>query len=199
MCSLGHLASVLYLNILQNQSWKKKYEKMKRNPCHFGPCFALLSHFKTTKIKLLKKWKKKKQQKKNNKNKNKPTDIILHRCTINNNHIMYDSWYMEGKGQNFFVIFCQLFVILKTQNFEKTKKNAWRYHFTQLSQKLWSYATLFLRYFSFYFISFYSSFWTIFCPFTPLKTKQFIFLKNKKKHLEISSFYMCTKNYNQKV
>ena len=45
---------------------------------------------------------------------------------------------------------------------------------------------------TFHFISFYSSFWAIFCPFTPLKTKQII----KKKHLEISSFYMCTKNYN---
>ena len=44
--------------------------------------------------------------------------IILHTCTINNNPMMYGSWNMEGKGQNFL------------------------------------------------------SFWTIFCPFTPLTTQK---------------------------
>ena len=34
------------------------------------------------------------------------------------------------------------------------------------------------------------SFWTIFCTFTPLTTKKFKILKNWKKHLEISSFYI---------
>ena len=33
------------------------------------------------------------------------------------------------------------------------------------------------------------SFWTIFCPFTPLTTQKIKILKNWKKHLEISSFY----------
>ena len=33
------------------------------------------------------------------------------------------------------------------------------------------------------------SFWTIFCPFTPLTTQKIKILKKWKKHLEISSFY----------
>ena len=35
------------------------------------------------------------------------------------------------------------------------------------------------------------SFWTTFCPFTPLTTWKVKILKNWKKHLEILSFYMC--------
>ena len=33
------------------------------------------------------------------------------------------------------------------------------------------------------------SFWTVFCPFTPLWTQKIKILKKWKKHLEISSFY----------
>ena len=33
------------------------------------------------------------------------------------------------------------------------------------------------------------SFWTIFCPFTPLTTQKIKLLKKLKKHLDISSFY----------
>ena len=52
--------------------------------CHFTP-------LTTQKIKILKKWRK------------KPSGdiIILHKCTINDNHIMYGSWDMERDGQNF--------------------------------------------------------------------------------------------------
>ena len=35
------------------------------------------------------------------------------------------------------------------------------------------------------------SFWTVFCPFTPLWTKKIKILKNWKKHLKILSFYKC--------
>ena len=39
------------------------------------------------------------------KNETPPEDfIILHMCTINDNHMMYGSWNMEHDGQNFFVI-----------------------------------------------------------------------------------------------
>ena len=66
-----------------------------------------------------------------------PRDIIiLHMCTINDNHMMYGSWDMEHDRQNFL------------------------------------------------------SFWTIFCPFTPLTTQKIKILKKWKKHLEIS-FYIC--------
>ena len=59
--------------------------------------FATLDHFlpfyplTIWKITILKKWKKKKT----------PGDIIiLHMCTINNNHMMYGSWDMEQDRQN---------------------------------------------------------------------------------------------------
>ena len=61
--------------------------------------------------------------------------IILHRCTINDNHMMYGSWDTEYDRQNFL------------------------------------------------------SFWTIFCPFIPLKTRKIKILKKFKKCLEISPFY----------
>ena len=35
------------------------------------------------------------------------------------------------------------------------------------------------------------SFWTIFCPFTPLWTQKIKILKKWKKHLKILSFYKC--------
>ena len=61
--------------------------------------------------------------------------IILHICTINDNHMMYGSWDMECNRQNFL------------------------------------------------------SFWTIFCPFTPLWTQKIKILKKWKKYLKILSFY----------
>ena len=66
-----------------------------------------------------------------------PGDIILHICTINDNHMMYGSWDMEHDRQNFL------------------------------------------------------SFWTIFCPFTPLWSQKIKILKKWKKHLEIISFHEC--------
>ena len=78
--------------------------------------------------------------------------IILHMCTINQNHMMYGSWDIEHNRYNF-SHFKWLFALLhpnnpENQSFEKMKKkNIWRYyHFTQVHQKLWSYAILFLRY-----------------------------------------------------
>ena len=44
--------------------------------------------------------------------------------------------------------------------------------------------------------SFYFSFWDIFSPFNPLMTPKNQNLKREwKKHMEISLFYTCTKNY----
>ena len=43
-----------------------------------------------------------------------PGDIItLHMCTINDNHMMYSSWYMKGEGQNF-LLFWTIFAFLLT-------------------------------------------------------------------------------------
>ena len=87
--------------------------------------------------------------------------IILNMSTINENHIMYDSWDMEHDRQNFFAfwtIFCPFTPPssppspLTTQKpreskFWKNEKNTWRYHhFTQVYHKWQSYDIWFLRY-----------------------------------------------------
>ena len=70
------------------------------------------------------------------KNEKKAGDIIiLHMCTMNDNHMIYGSWDMKRDGQNFL------------------------------------------------------SFWTIFFPFTPIKTRKIKILKKWKKSLKILSFY----------
>ena len=95
---------------------------------HFLPFYPPLT---TQKIKILKKMKK------------TPEDIIiLHKCTINDNHMMYGSWDIKHDGQNFL------------------------------------------------------SFWTIFCPFTPLITWKIKILKKlKKMPWDIIIFQKCTKNH----
>ena len=68
------------------------------------------------------------------KKKKTPGDIIsLHKCIINNNHMMYSSWDMKHSRHNFFVILGYFLLFYPTNNlkkeiFEKMKKNAWRYH-----------------------------------------------------------------------
>ena len=97
-------------------------------------------------------------------------------CTINDSHIMYDSWNMECNRQ----FFCHLGPFLpfypppspppnqpEKPKFWKWKKcmEMWRYHyFIQMYHKSW-YATLFLIYNDRFISYFY--FWAIFCPFTP--------------------------------
>ena len=57
--------------------------------------------------------------------KRSPGDIIiLHKCTINDNHVMYGFWDMECDGQNFlafWIIFCP-FTLLTTQKISKKWK-----------------------------------------------------------------------------
>ena len=58
----------------------------------FWTTFCLFIILMTQEIKILK-------------NKKTPGEIIiLHKCIINDNHMMYGSWYMKHDGQNFFVI-----------------------------------------------------------------------------------------------
>ena len=76
----------------------------------------------------------------------------------------------------------------KNQNFEKMKKQTWRYHhFTQAYQKSWPYAILFLD-MTYDKCKCYFSFWAIFCPFTPLTARK-IKMKKNEKSPEISSLY----------
>ena len=96
--------------------------------------------------------------------------IILHLCTINDNHMMYGSWDIKHDGQNFlslWTIFCP-FTLLTTQNIKILKKmkntpgdiilhmctindNHMMYGFWDIERD----RQIFL------------SFWTIFSPFTP--------------------------------
>ena len=83
--------------------------------CHFGPFFALLlpNNLKNQNFEKMKKT---------------PGDIIiLHMCTINDNHIMYDSWDTE-RNKQFFVILDYFLPFYppknpKDQNVEKINKH----------------------------------------------------------------------------
>ena len=68
----------------------------------------------------------------NEKMKNQPGDIvILHMCTINDNHMMYGSWDMEQDRQLFTPLTTQ-----KIQNFDKMKEHLETSLQTQVYHKL---------------------------------------------------------------
>ena len=86
----------------------------------------------TQKIKILKKWKK------------MPGDIILlHMCTINEDHMIYGSWEIRRTTHNFssfWATFCPFYPTdnPENQNIVKINKNAWRYYpFTHVYHKWW--------------------------------------------------------------
>ena len=84
---------IIILHIYQkSQSYDVRFwatEWDRPNFLSFWTIFCPFSHLKTWKIKILKL-------------KKTPGDIIiLHICTVNDNHMMYGSWYMERDGQNF--------------------------------------------------------------------------------------------------
>ena len=77
--------------------------------------------------------------------------IILHKHTINYNHMMYGSRDMKHDRQNFLLFWAIFhpFTQLTTQKIKILKKwkKAWRYqHFRHVCQKLWSENVQFLRY-----------------------------------------------------
>ena len=125
--------------------WFLRYEVYQTEPfCHFGPFFVLLRFTfyppnspKSEKFKKMKK---------------APGDItILHKC-IKHHDMLYCFCDMVHDRCNcyfsFWAIFCPFTPLTapKMKISEKWKK-AWRYHhFTQLYQKSWSYAILFLTY-----------------------------------------------------
>ena len=103
--------------------------------CHFGPFFALLSHYGPQRLKF-------------EKSQKNPGDIILlHMCTINEDHMMYGSW--DKKTQQ--IVFChfrQFCALLHTSLPKKSKfwKKAWKYHLTLKWNKWQSYYVWLLRY-----------------------------------------------------
>ena len=116
---------------------------------------------RTRKIKILENWKK------------NPRDIIiLHMCSINDNHLKYGSWDMEHIGQNFFLILDLFCFFTINQNFEKLKKTVGdiiilhkctKNHDNMLHYS-WELAHVD--------VIFYTPFGAIFCPFTPTTTQK---------------------------
>ena len=130
------------------------------------------------------------------KNEKTPGDIIvLHKCTINDNHMMYDSWDMECDRQNFlslWTVFC-LFIPLTTQKskFGKNEKKPGDIIILQMCATNDNHDVWFQIYgatnrFFCYFRSFFTLLPT---PLTICKIK--ILKKWKKKHQEILFFYTC--------
>ena len=78
---------------------------------------------------------------------------------------------------------------VKNQNFEKLKKMPGNIilHICTINDNLIMYSSWDMKHDRQDFLSF----WTTFCPFTPLTNQKIKILKNWKKHLEILSFYTC--------
>ena len=93
--------------------------------------------------------------------------------------------YMVRDGCNYFSFwanFCP-FTPLTAQNNNNSNKTTWIYdHFTQMYQKSWSYAILFLRYMMHDGYNCYFSFSASFCPFTALAAGQVKFQNHEKKN-----------------
>ena len=119
-------------------SWDMKLYR--QNFLSFWTVFCPFSPLTIRKIKILKNWKKALRY--------YPFTHVYHKWQS------YDVWLLRyGVWWTEFVVALDHFLPfyppknLKNQNFEKNEKYAWRYHhFTQMYQKSWSYATLFLRY-----------------------------------------------------
>ena len=163
--------------------------------CQFGPFFVLLPPF----FVLLPFNNPENQDFENMKY--MPGDIIiLYMCTINANHMMYGSWYMECDEQNFlsfWTVFCPFTPVTtwKIKCLKKWKKCLEISSFYMSAPKSSSYATLFLRYYAWrmkflFFISGY------FLPFYPPNNPK---IKNLKKWKKISGdiiiLHTCTKNH----
>ena len=118
--------------------------------------------------------------------KNLPDIIILHKCTLNGKHwcMVPEIWSVTDRIACYFGPFFTLLAHLKTpqkSKYWKNGKNDWRYHFTQVYQKSWSYAILFLRYGA-WFMSFIISILG-YLPFSPPNSSKNQNLKKWKKAL----------------
>ena len=121
--------------------------------------------------------------------------IILHKCTKNNDHMLYCSWNMVHDACNycsFWVIFCTFTSLtaqkIKIKKKKKEKKPLRSHHLHKCIKNhdymLYCYWDMTCDRCNCYF-----QFWTIFCPFTSLTAQKIKISQKWKKYLEISSFY----------
>ena len=122
-------------NHMMHGSWAMEWDR--QNFLSFWAIFCPITHLTIPRISIFKKWK---TPQKNN-NSNTWRFIILHMCTINDNHTVYNFWDKERNWQNF-LLFCTIFcpfTKLTTQKFKILKKwnaNIWKYkHFTNVHHK----------------------------------------------------------------
>ena len=166
--------------IMMNGSWYIKHDR--QNFLSFWATFCLFTPLAIQKIKILKKWKSSWRY------------YYLHKCTINDNHMIYGPWDISYNRQIFFVIFGHFLPFYtpnspKNENITKLKKTSGdiiilhkctKNHDHRLNCS-WDMVCAGCN------CCF--SFWTIFYPFTPLTAQKIKISKTWKKHLEISSFY----------
>ena len=108
--------------------------------------------------------------------------IILHRCNIIDNHIMYGSWDTKRDRNTFFVILDYILPFYppnksKNQNFEKMKKTPKDIiilHICAINDNHIMYVTWDIKHDRQTFLLF----WTIFSPLNPLTTQKIKILKN---------------------
>ena len=119
--------------------------------------------------------------------------IILHMSNINDNHMMYGSWDIEHDRQDFVILdhFLPFYPPNnpKNQNFEKVKKTPGDMIILQkcnINDNHMMYGSWDMKHNRQNFLSF----WSIFCPLTPLTAQKIKIFKKRKKHLGISSLYI---------
>ena len=112
--------------------------------------------------------------------------IILHICTINDNHMMYHSWDMECDRHNFlsfWTVFCPFTPAMdpEKQNFHKNGKNTWRYYyFININSSHMMYGSSNMECIEHNFLSFSN----VSCSFTPLWTQKIKIFKKIEKTTE---------------
>ena len=140
-----------------------------------------------------------------------PGDMIsLHICTKNDNHMIYGSWDMEHNKTKFFVILGHFLLFnptnnLKNENFEEIiiiiiKRLEISSFYTSVPKIMIIFHKCTKNYDHMLYCSWdvvhdrcdFYLFWTIFCPFTPLKIK---ILNKWKKVLRYHHFTHVYQNY----
>ena len=120
--------------------------------------------------------------------------IILHTCTINDNHMMYSSWDMKYDRQNFLSLWTVFLPFYypnnpKNQNFEKKWNKSLQilsFYTCTINGNHITYCSWDMKHDGQNFLSF----WTVFCHFTSVNPKNQNFEKLKKRPEDIIILHM---------